>query len=96
MLATAGPAVEPPRPCEEERMTDYEAPEADVLEQEGSVADDTAPVDLEAPEADAAEQAALAGAAAGDRPDTVLPYDADEADAAEQSRVVELDEDDYR
>lgn len=95
MLATGGSAVEPPRLREEDRMADYEAPEADVLEQEGPVADDTA-VDLEAPEADAAEQAALAGAPGGGASDTLLPYDADEADAAEQSRVVELDEDDYR
>jgi hypothetical protein len=94
MLATGGSAGELPRLREEDRMADYEAPEADVLEQEGPVADETA-VDLEAPEADAAEQAALAGAPGGGASDR-LPYDADEADAAEQARVVELDEDDYR
>jgi hypothetical protein len=52
--------------------------------------------DVEAPEADAAEQHAdLAprrdGPPTGDDPDS-----ANEADRAEQARVVELDEDDYR
>jgi hypothetical protein len=53
--------------------------------------------DLEAPEVDAAEQRAAL------RPDddpaarrAEVPFDANEADAAEQDRVVELDEDDYR
>ncbi|REE95876.1 hypothetical protein [Thermomonospora umbrina] len=51
----------------------------------------------EAPEADAAEQrAALTDGEdrAGER--TEVPFDANEADTAEQDRVVELDEDDYR
>ena len=55
--------------------------------------------DVEAPEADAAEQHAelaphrdepLTGANAGNL------ADANEADRAEQARIVELDEDDYR
>jgi hypothetical protein len=49
---------------------------------------------LEAPEADAAEQATLAGPA---RDDDLVRHGfyVDEADAAEQSRVVDFD-DDYR
>ena len=77
-------------------MTDDEAPEADVLEQEEPLADDAASVDLEAPDADAAEQHALVAAPGGAVAEVFLPYDADEADAAEQARIVELDEDDYR
>ncbi|GLZ06976.1 hypothetical protein Acsp03_44420 [Actinomadura sp. NBRC 104412] len=53
--------------------------------------------DEEAPEADAAEQRAPVGGEEGATgwPGQV-PFDANEADAAEQSWVVELDEDDYR
>jgi hypothetical protein len=52
-------------------------------------------LDIEAPEADAMEQhmavreESLATARS-------IPLDVDEADAADQNRVVELDEDDYR
>ena len=52
---------------------------------------------IEEPEEDVAEQrrSVLAdsdqGGSAGER-----PYDVDEADAAEQARAVELDEDEYR
>ncbi|MEV0601163.1 hypothetical protein AB0I82_17950 [Streptomyces sp. NPDC050315] len=58
--------------------------------------DEAAEIDAEAPEADAQEQLAdLAphedDALTGGDPDT-----ANEADRAEQARVVELDEDDYR
>jgi len=52
-------------------------------------------MDIEAPEADSAEQQA----AVGDVPDEPVhsaPFEVNEADAADQSRVVELDEDDYR
>ncbi|MEW2357228.1 NAD(P)/FAD-dependent oxidoreductase [Spirillospora sp. NPDC029432] len=54
----------------------------------------------EAPEADAAEQRLAVRdeeerTGDGEWPQQV-PFDADEADAAEQGRVVELDEDDYR
>ncbi|MER7675426.1 MULTISPECIES: hypothetical protein [unclassified Streptomyces] len=61
-----------------------------------TAADESTDLDPEAPEADAAEQHAELTPrddtlrAAGDSPD------ADEADLAEQARVVELDEDDYR
>ncbi|MCK7622800.1 hypothetical protein MUU72_06725 [Streptomyces sp. RS10V-4] len=59
-------------------------------------AEETAEFGVEAPEADAVEQRA----ALAPRRDTPLaadlPEPADEADRAEQARVVELDEDDYR
>jgi hypothetical protein len=56
--------------------------------------DDTE-LDIEAPEADAAEQH-LDVLQRHDLPITGRGDEADPADAAEQSRVVELDEDDYR
>ncbi|MGK5640845.1 hypothetical protein ACSNOK_21400 [Streptomyces sp. URMC 126] len=53
-------------------------------------------IGVEAPEADAAEQLADL-APVRDEPLTGIdPGTADEADRAEQARVVELDEDDYR
>lgn len=55
------------------------------------------PLAGEAPEADAVEQRLAAGAEGnGQEWLDEVPFDADEADAAEQERVVELDEDDYR
>jgi hypothetical protein len=83
---------------------DLEAPEADVAEQHTTVrgemdlgpgAEPGPTADLEAPEADAADQHTPVGEEAPLWPDTV-PLDANEADVAEQSRVVEMDEDDYR
>lgn len=58
----------------------------------------------EVPEADAAEQQAEllptdddAGASGGASGDPIDPADAvNDADAAEQARIVEIDEDDYR
>ncbi|MCC3767255.1 hypothetical protein [Streptomyces sp. UNOC14_S4] len=55
----------------------------------------TASLDVEAPEADAAEQHADL-APHRDEDLTGDSDSADEADRAEQARVVELDEDDYR
>lgn len=52
-------------------------------------------MDIEAPEADSAEQNAAVGEVP-DEPVHSAPFEVNEADAAEQSRVVELDEDDYR
>lgn len=52
-------------------------------------------LDLEAPEADTAEQH-IELLQHRDVPITERPDDADPADAADQRRVVELDEDDYR
>lgn len=62
--------------------------------------DDTEPnddteLDIEAPEADAAEQHADV-LEQRDLPISGRTDEANPADAAEQSRVVELDEDDYR
>jgi len=58
--------------------------------------DDAAELSIETPEADAAEQHT---AIRPDRDDTLTRLDpdaADEADAVDQARVVELDEDDYQ
>jgi hypothetical protein len=54
--------------------------------------------DMEVPAADSIEQLRSAG---GDDQDVIgeppeVPFDVNEADAAEQQRTVELDEDDYR
>jgi hypothetical protein len=54
---------------------------------------------VETPEGDAVEQrAALTDEDRGDQPEWPrhLPFDANEADAADQERPVHLDEDDYR
>jgi hypothetical protein len=52
--------------------------------------------DLEAPEADAAEQHQPVRPGDDDQQIQPRPFDVDEYDAAEQRRVVELDEEDYR
>ncbi|MFI0737014.1 hypothetical protein ACH4PU_02730 [Streptomyces sp. NPDC021100] len=53
-------------------------------------------IGVEAPEADAAEQLADLAPAHDDPLTEIDPGAANEADRAEQARVVELDEDDYR
>ncbi|MFI1411323.1 hypothetical protein ACH4Y0_15685 [Streptomyces sp. NPDC020707] len=53
-------------------------------------------VDVEAPEADAAEQRTDLAPRRDDPLTDADPDSASEADLAEQARVVELDEDDYR
>ncbi|MCX4971589.1 MULTISPECIES: hypothetical protein [unclassified Streptomyces] len=59
--------------------------------------DEPEELDPEAPEADAAEQRKGLEPQEDDGPLTVGdPASADEGDLAEQARVVELDEDDYR
>ncbi len=55
---------------------------------------DAAEFDIEAPEADAVEQ--HRSVRTGEERRERIPFDVDPADAAEQDRVVELDEDDYR
>ncbi|WNZ08855.1 hypothetical protein [Streptomyces sp. 11x1] len=62
------------------------------VEEEDSVEFD----DVEAPEADAAEQHAEVAPHQDDPLTDVDPDAANEADLAEQARVVSLDEDDYR
>ncbi|WP_030662279.1 hypothetical protein [Streptomyces rimosus] len=57
---------------------------------------DTTEFDVEAPEADAAEQHADVGRPQDDPLTGIDPSVANEADVAEQARVVDLDEDDYR
>jgi hypothetical protein len=78
-------------------IADFER-EADELDDAAQHTDD-ADLDLEANEADAAEQS-VELLQHRDEPITARPADrdgeADPADTAEQRRVVDLDEDDYR
>lgn len=53
-------------------------------------------VGLETPDVDAAEQQALVGEEPLSQGFRRTAFDVNEADAADQDRVVELDEDDYR
>ncbi|MGW8551682.1 hypothetical protein [Streptomyces tubercidicus] len=57
---------------------------------------DATEFDVEAPEADAAEQYADVTPHRDESPTPVDPDSANEADRAEQARVVELNEDEYR
>ena len=57
---------------------------------------DTGELDVEVPEADAAEQRAYLTPHQNDALASADPDAANEADLAEQARVVDLDEDDYR
>ncbi|MEV1062452.1 hypothetical protein [Streptomyces sp. NPDC050263] len=58
--------------------------------------DDFGEIDVEAPENDAAEQYADVTPDRDDSLEGADPARANEADLAEQARVVSLDEDDYR
>ena len=58
--------------------------------------DDFGEIDVEAPENDAAEQYTGVVPERDDPLETVDPARANEADLAEQARIVSLDEDDYR
>ncbi|SDG92533.1 hypothetical protein SAMN05421505_109136 [Sinosporangium album] len=51
---------------------------------------------VEAPEADTVEQHRNLREDSGDWPPPGVPLEADPADAADQARVVDVDEDDYR
>lgn len=53
-------------------------------------------MDMEEPEEDVAEQRRRVLDDADQQPPDEVPLDVDEADAAEQARAVELDEDEYR
>ncbi|WP_171170776.1 hypothetical protein [Streptomyces sp. I05A-00742] len=57
---------------------------------------DVTEIGVEDPEADAAEQHADVAPARDESPEDFDPDAANAADVAEQARVVELDEDDYR
>ncbi|MEU6775366.1 hypothetical protein [Streptomyces sp. NPDC046759] len=72
----------------------YDPTEPDMIE---DLEADTVPeIDVEAPEGDAAEQHADIRPDRDDPLTGVDPGRANEADLAEQARVVSLDEDDYR
>lgn len=77
---------------------DARADNADRIEE--SAAADNAGMgdfDLETPDVDAAEQRALVGEEhAWPQRSPGVGFDVNEADAADQDRIVELDEDDYR
>lgn len=85
-----------------DRDVDSEAPVEDVLEQEqtlGEAAQTDSLTDPEAPEADAVEQHTPVGRSQytiDHRVSTDVSAEVNEADAAEQAHVVELDDDDYR
>ena len=66
------------------------------IHEEDAVVEPEVDEDLEAPEADAVEQHQPVRPEDADHSLDRVPFDVDEYDAAEQSRVVELDEDDYR
>jgi hypothetical protein len=53
-------------------------------------------VDLETPDADAVEQHTPVLEEVDPIWPDRIPFDADEADVADQSRIVEIDDDDYR
>lgn len=81
-------------------MSEFEAPEADVVEQDRDLLDTSRPVatppfGTEAPEADALEQQTPASGAV-DATELLGAREVDEADHAEQRRSVEFDEDEYR
>ncbi|HKA67659.1 MAG TPA: hypothetical protein VKG85_00935 [Actinomycetes bacterium] len=65
------------------------------LHSDDRVQDPATSEDIEAPEADAVEQQTSVRSAENNS-GTSVPLETDEADVADQRRVVELDEDDYR
>ncbi|MET7328773.1 hypothetical protein [Nonomuraea sp. NPDC005650] len=69
--------------------------EMDIRGDELSYGQDEAELSIETPEADAAEQHFEIRQSAG-RQRGELPPDVDPADAADQDRVVDLDDDEYR
>ena len=104
---TYGEAVEPPlrellqRPAADPAVAEgaglADSPElADLSELPGREAR-MSESDLEAPTADSQEQAqSVDGEPIDDDQPSEVPIDVNEADAAEQQRTVELDEEDYR
>ncbi|AQZ71294.1 unnamed protein product [[Actinomadura] parvosata subsp. kistnae] len=67
----------------------------DIRGDEGPYAEEEGERSIETPEADAAEQQREVLQSVG-RLRREVPFDADPADAADQDRVVDLDDDDYR
>ncbi|MBG0815139.1 hypothetical protein [Planomonospora sp. ID82291] len=77
-------------------MSEMDVNDTTLEELDDALSPETGPAtDLETPEADAVEQHRGMGAVSRSWPDRI-PFDADPADATDQSREVELDEDDYR
>lgn len=79
-------------------MSEFEAPEADSLEQHRDLVEppeEPADASLEVPEADVVEQQTPAEGPAGPGGHGQL-LEVDEADRAEQERTVDYDEDEYR
>lgn len=75
----------------------YDPTEPDAIRDFDGAEADTAPeIDVEAPEVDAAEQHADIDPDRDDPLTGVDPARGNEADLLEQTRVVSLDEDDYR
>lgn len=79
-------------------MTEQVDPTVEVEPEDAAETEVPAEVSLEVPEADAVEQArpAVSVPRGGPGLPADLPVDADPADMAEQSREVDLDEDEYR
>lgn len=77
---------------------DARADDADPVEEAAAGAGaDIGDFGLETPDVDAAEQQALVGDEGAWSPGALgTKLDVNEADAADQDRIVELDEDDYR
>ncbi|MEE4594718.1 hypothetical protein V2J94_23005 [Streptomyces sp. DSM 41524] len=68
----------------------------DTFEDSVENADETATRDVEAPEADAVEQHREVISRRDERPRVAESLEANEADRAEQARIVEENEEDYR
>ncbi|MFF1302613.1 hypothetical protein [Streptomyces sp. NPDC058307] len=79
-------------PTDPEAFTDPEA----ITDPDAFQEDDAVELGVEAPEVDAAEQRTDIAPDRDDPLTGVDPARANEADLAEQARVVSLDEDDYR
>ncbi|MDX3456611.1 hypothetical protein PV396_32460 [Streptomyces sp. ME02-8801-2C] len=89
-------AADPTDPKAFEEITDPENAENPGDHEDYEAEDDTTEVAVEAPEGDAAEQHREVTPQHDERLTGENTDRANEADLAEQARVVELDEDDYR
>lgn len=76
-------------------MSDMDTPEEGLTESLDPESEQATQMSFETPEADTVEQHTALREERREWP-RHRPFDADEADAADQERDVELDEDDYR